>query len=131
MTWFDENYTAMLKKYFLIARSESGVVKVRFRNSVGQIREIEASAGTCVKDAALQAEVAGIIGVCGGYANCATCHVYVDEDWFDRLPPVDEAEDVMLDGTLSERTPFSRLACQLLLTPELDGLTVSLPESQM
>jgi len=121
----------MLKKYFLIARSESGVVKVRFRNSVGQIREIEASAGTCVKDAALQSEVVGIIGVCGGYANCATCHVYVDEEWFDKFPQVDEAEDVMLEGAMSERTPLSRLACQLVLTPELDGLTMTVPEHQM
>lgn len=121
----------MIKKHFLIARSESDAVKIRFRNASGDIREVTASAGTCVKDAALQAEVAGIIGVCGGYANCATCHVYVDEEWFDKFPQVDEAEDVMLEGAMSERTPLSRLACQLVLTPELDGLTMTVPEHQM
>jgi 2Fe-2S ferredoxin len=57
--------------------------------------------------------------VCGGYANCATCHVYVDDEWIDKLPQIDEAEDVMLEGAMSERTPFSRLSCLLVLTPEL------------
>lgn len=97
----------------------------------GEIREVDASEGTSVKDAALQSEVVGIIGVCGGYANCATCHVYVDEEWIDKLPQIDEAEDVMLEGAMSERTPFSRLACQLVLRPELDGLTMTVPEHQM
>jgi len=97
----------------------------------GEIREVDASDGTSVKDAALQSEVVGIIGVCGGYANCATCHVYVDEEWIDKLPQIDEAEDVMLEGAMSERTPFSRLACQLVLRPELDGLTMTVPEHQM
>ena len=97
----------------------------------GEIREVDASEGTSVKDAALQSEVVGIIGVCGGYANCATCHVYVDEEGIDKLPQIDEAEDVMLEGTMSERTPLSRLACQLVLTPELDGLTMTIPEHQM
>jgi len=106
-------------------------VKIRFRNLEGEIREVDAREGTSVKDAALQSEVVGIIGVCGGYANCATCHVYVDEEWIDKLPQIDEAEDVMLEGAMSERRPLSRLGCQLVLTPELDGLTMTVPEHQM
>jgi len=106
------------------------MVKIRFRNLKGDIRQIDASEGTTVKDAALLGEVAGILGVCGGYANCATCHVYVDEEWLDRLPQIEEAEDVMLDGTVSERTALSRLTCQLVLTPDLDGLTMTVPEHQ-
>ena len=89
-------------------------MKITSRDFEGEIREVDASEGTSVKDAALQSEVVGIIGVCGGYANCATCHVYVDEEWIDRLPQIDEAEDVMLEGAMSERTPFSRLLCPLL-----------------
>jgi ferredoxin, 2Fe-2S len=107
------------------------MVKIRFRNSTGDIREIEGGEGTTLKDAALQSEVAGIVGLCGGYANCATCHVYVDKEWLDRLPQVEEAEDIMLEGTICERTPHSRLACQLVLMPDLDGLTVTVPERQM
>lgn len=106
-------------------------MKIRFRNLDGDIREVDASDGTTVKDAALQSEVAGIVGLCGGYANCATCHVYVDKEWLDRLPQVNEAEDIMLEGTMCERTPHSRLSCQLVLTPDLDGLTVTIPEHQM
>ena len=107
------------------------MVKIGFRNLKGDIRQIDAGEGTTVKDAALHGEVAGILGVCGGYANCATCHVYVDEEWLDRLPPIEEAEDVMLEGTVSERTALSRLTCQLVLTPDLDGLTMTVPERQM
>ena len=106
-------------------------MKVRFRNVDGDVREIDASEGTTLKDAALQSTVAGIIGMCGGYANCATCHVYVDKEWMDRLPQIEEAEDIMLEGTVCERTPLSRLTCQLVLTPDLDGLTVTVPERQM
>jgi len=106
-------------------------MKIRFRSTGGEIREIDASEGASVKDAALRSEVPGILGVCGGYANCATCHVYVDEEWLERLPPVEEAEDIMLDGAVSERTAFSRLSCQLVLTPDLDGLTMTVPEHQL
>jgi len=107
------------------------MVKIRFRNLDGHIREIDAGEGATVKDAALQSEVVGIVGVCGGYANCATCHVYVDKEWLGRLPQVDEAEDIMLEGTISERTPLSRLACQMVLTPDLDGLTMTVPQHQL
>ena len=89
-------------------------MKITSRDFEGEIREVDASEGTSVKDAALQSEVVGIIGACGGYANCATRHVYVDDEWIDRLPQIDEAEDVMLEGAMSERTPFSRLSCPLL-----------------
>ena len=106
-------------------------MKIRFRIVGGEVREIDADEGTSVKDAALRSEVNGILAVCGGYANCATCHVYVDGEWIDRLPPMEEAEDIMLDGALSERTPFSRLSCQLVLTRDLDGVTMSVPELQM
>ena len=61
---------------------------------------------------------------------CATCHVYVDRDWTERLPPMSAEEDALLAGTASERRANSRLSCQLKIGPELDGLTVHLPDRQ-
>lgn len=62
---------------------------------------------------------------CGGACSCATCHVYVDPDWVDRIPPIKDDEEAMLDFALSvdER---SRLSCQLVMGPELDGLRVTI-----
>lgn len=61
---------------------------------------------------------------------CATCHVYVDDAFASRLPPMQEREDVMLDCTVSERRPNSRLACQIEVTEAMDGMTVRTPEHQ-
>lgn len=65
---------------------------------------------------------------CGGACSCATCHVYVDETWTDRLPPPSDEENDRLDMAYAVE-PNSRLACQILVTPELDGLRVSLAPS--
>lgn len=91
--------------------------------------EIEASEGVSVMEAATQENIAGIVGECGGNLSCATCHCYVDAEWQDKLKPMSDDEDAMLEGTM-ERCPESRLSCQITLLPELDGLTVRLPESQ-
>ncbi|MER9477475.1 2Fe-2S iron-sulfur cluster-binding protein [Mesorhizobium sp. M0520] len=69
-----------------------------------------------------------ITALCGGCASCATCHVYVDEGWLAHLKPPAEIEDAMLDVT-DERRPNSRLSCQIKLTDDLDGLTVTLAPS--
>jgi 2Fe-2S ferredoxin len=74
--------------------------------------------------------VAGILGECGGQAMCATCHVYVDANDLDALPPMSDDEDAMLDDTASERKPSSRLSCQLEASDELDGVVVYLPDEQ-
>jgi 2Fe-2S ferredoxin len=71
-----------------------------------------------------------ILAECGGNAMCATCHVYVDEAQIDLLPPLTEDEDALLDGAAAERLPTSRLSCQIVVTPELDGLVLRLPERQ-
>jgi 2Fe-2S ferredoxin len=62
---------------------------------------------------------------------CATCHVYVDDNWIGRLAAVSDEEDALLDGTASERQAGSRLSCQIKVTPELDGLVLRLPERQI
>ncbi|MEV8533764.1 2Fe-2S iron-sulfur cluster-binding protein [Streptomyces sp. NPDC051211] len=86
--------------------------------------------GTTVMRGAVNNDVDGIVGQCGGYAQCASCHVYVEPDSLDKLEEVEMEEDEMLDFTACSREPNSRLSCQLTVTEALDGLTVRLPERQ-
>jgi 2Fe-2S ferredoxin len=109
---------------------ENSMVQVAFTSAQGDVQTVDVDAGATLLDAARNGGVAGIIGDCGGFCNCATCHVYVDERWYAQLPAVEEHEDAMLDGTVCDRLPTSRLSCQVVLTPELDGLAVTLPEFQ-
>jgi 2Fe-2S ferredoxin len=94
----------------------------------GQSHTLDVAAGTPLMQAATAAGVPGIVGECGGSAMCATCHVYVDEAWFDQLPPPSDDEEDLLFSTLDKK-PTSRLSCQILLSDELDGLRVTLAES--
>ena len=82
-----------------------------------------------VMDAAVSQGVPGIDADCGGFCSCATCHVFVREDWLDKLPPMARNEDAML-SLRPDRKANSRLACQLPLTEDLDGLVVTTPEFQ-
>jgi 2Fe-2S ferredoxin len=96
----------------------------------GRQHTLDVPAGTPLMQAATAAGVPGIVGECGGSAMCATCHVYVDEAWLDRLPAPLANEQEMLECTASERRAGSRLSCQLRIEPALDGLVVRLPERQ-
>ncbi len=109
---------------------EINMVHVTFTSAHGEVQTVELDAGATLLDAARTGGVAGIVGDCGGVCNCATCHVYVDERWAKLLPAVEEHEDAMLDGTMSDRLPNSRLSCQIVVTEALDGLAVTLPEFQ-
>lgn len=80
--------------------------------------------------AAIAHGVEGIVAECGGSAMCATCHVYVNESDLPRAPEMKAEEDEMLEFTASPREPTSRLSCQLVMTPELDGIVVHLPPEQ-
>ncbi len=104
--------------------------KVTYIEPDGTVREVEAPAGTTVMEAAVDNDVEGIVAECGGACSCATCHVYVDEQWLEKLPPPDAQEDGMLDCVL-DRQPNSRLSCQIELGEQLDGLLVRVPESQI
>ena len=106
------------------------MVHVAFKSGQGDVQMVDIKDGATMLDAARKGGVAGVVGECGGFCNCATCHVYVDERWSGRLPPLEEHEDAMLDGTVSERLPNSRLSCQIILTGDLDGIEVTLPEFQ-
>jgi 2Fe-2S ferredoxin len=103
---------------------------IRFIQADGATRELAAPEGSSVMQVATGAGLQGIVGECGGSAMCATCHVYVDEAWMDRLgaPLANELE--MLECTASERLPTSRLSCQIKMTAALDGIVLRLPSSQ-
>jgi len=96
----------------------------------GSTRSVQAKAGASVMETAIQNNIRGIDAECGGSCSCATCHVYVDDAFVARLTPPDEMEQELLEGVASERTPASRLSCQLTVTAELEGLTVRVPETQ-
>ncbi|MEE8094406.1 MAG: 2Fe-2S iron-sulfur cluster-binding protein [Gammaproteobacteria bacterium] len=90
----------------------------------GTREEIEVPVGYSVMEGATMNGVEGIEAECGGACSCATCHAYVDPAWTDRLPQMEDLEDAMLDSA-NERRKNSRLTCQLSVTEELDGLTVT------
>jgi 2Fe-2S ferredoxin len=104
--------------------------EVTFLGPDGTATTVRATEGDSVMRTALDHDVPGIVGECGGACACATCHVYVRPGPDHLLPPVSELEDDMLEGTSSPRRDTSRLSCQLKLTAALDGLTVEVPEDQ-
>lgn len=97
----------------------------------GRSETLEAGNGESAMMVATRHGVAEIVGECGGNAMCATCHVYVDENWVGRLPAISDDEDALLDGAAAERRGTSRLSCQIKMTPELDGLVLHLPDRQV
>ena len=103
--------------------------KVIYIDHEGTSREVEAKAGTSVMEAAVQNMIPGIDADCGGACACATCHVYVHADWMSKLKDKDDMEDSMLDFAESVEDN-SRLSCQILMSDELDGITVTTPEAQ-
>jgi len=96
----------------------------------GESRAVDVAPGTTLMTAAVKHGVDGIIGECGGVCMCATCHIYVREEFLARLPPIKDTEEAVLDVTNAERLPNSRLSCQIKMTDDLDGLTVDVPPSQ-
>jgi 2Fe-2S ferredoxin len=105
------------------------MVKVRFIQHDGTERVVEGQVGDSIMQTARDNLVPGIIGDCGGNCSCATCHGYVDPDWFAKLEPRSEDEEIILEGAM-ETANNSRLTCQIKLKPELDGIVVRLPVSQ-
>ena len=104
--------------------------KVTFKSHQGDVREVDVAAGRSLMLAATINGVPGIDADCSGTLSCATCHVYVDPQWVDRLPAMDDVENDLLENTACERTGNSRLSCQIIVTDELEGLSVEVPERQ-
>lgn len=103
--------------------------KITFIEQDGTPHEVEAEVGMTVMEAAVKNSVPGIEAECGGACSCATCHVYVDNDWRKKTGQPDEMEEDMLDFAFDVRDS-SRLSCQIKVTEELDGLLVTVPEKQ-
>ena len=90
---------------------------------------IDVENGLTVMEGAVQNDIPGIDADCGGSMACATCHVYVDDKWFDKIPKAEDAEIDMIDMAF-EPKKNSRLSCQIIVNEELDGLEVTTPEKQ-
>lgn len=103
--------------------------QVHFISFDGVRRSIETAVGESLMRAATDNGVPGIDGDCGGQCACATCHVFVSAPWAERVPVMQTKEHEILDFT-NERRETSRLACQIIMTPELDGIEVHMPEGQ-
>ena len=103
--------------------------KITYIDQKGNSKTIEVESGLSVMEGAVQNNIPGIDADCGGSMACATCHVYVEEKWLDKLPKAEEAEIDMIDMAY-EPKKNSRLSCQLIVSDELEGLTVTTPVKQ-
>jgi 2Fe-2S ferredoxin len=103
--------------------------KITYTDNKGNSKTIEVENGLTVMEGAIQNDIPGIDADCGGSMACATCHVYVEEKWLDKISKAEEAEVDMIDMAF-EPKKNSRLSCQLIISDELDGLKVTTPEKQ-
>ena len=103
--------------------------KITYKSKDGVSKTIEVENGLSVMEGAIQNDIPGIDADCGGGMACATCHVYVEEKWLDKLPKSEEAEIDMIDMAY-EPKKNSRLSCQLIVSDILEGLVVSIPSKQ-
>ena len=105
------------------------MTKVTYKDFKGNSKTIEVENGLSVMEGAIQNEIPGIDADCGGAMACATCHVYVKDEWFNKLSKAEDAEVDMIDMAF-EPKKNSRLSCQLIISDELDGLKVTTPTQQ-
>ena len=105
------------------------MAKITYIEHNGTNHTVEVQNGLTVMEGAVQNNIPGIDADCGGSMACATCHVYVKEDWLDKINKKNEGEDDMLDQAY-EPKKNSRLSCQIIVSDDLDGLVVDMPEKQ-
>lgn len=105
------------------------MVQVNYVQLNGETLTVDVVDGDTVMQGAMDNMVEGIVAECGGGCNCATCHVYVGEDWIEQVGAAVDMEKDLLDNLPIAR-PTSRLSCQIEVTKDLDGLTVTVPEEQ-
>ena len=105
------------------------MTKVIYKDFEGNSKTINVENGLSVMEGAVQNDIPGIDADCGGAMACATCHVYVKDEWFNKIPKAEDAEVDMIDMAY-EPKKNSRLSCQLMVSDELEGLTIITPEKQ-
>ena len=103
--------------------------KITYKDKDGNSKIIEVENGLSVMEGAIQNDIPGIDADCGGAMACATCHVYVKEEWLNKIPKAEDAEVDMIDMAY-EPKKNSRLSCQIIVSDELDGLEITTPEKQ-
>ena len=103
--------------------------KITYNTHENKTHTVDVQNGLTVMEGAVQNDIPGIDADCGGGMACATCHVYVSEEWIDKLPAKEDGEEDMLDMAY-EPNKFSRLSCQIIVSDDLDGLVVNIPEKQ-
>ena len=106
------------------------MAKITYIENNGKSHSVDVAEGLTVMEGAVQNNIPGIDADCGGGMACATCHVYVKDEWFDKINKKSEGEDDMIDQAY-EPKKSSRLSCQIQVSPEIDGLEVHLPEKQI
>ena len=106
------------------------MAKIKYIEHSGKEHEVDVANGLSVMEGAVQNDIPGIDADCGGGMACATCHVYVKEEWLNKLPKAEDSEQDMIDMAF-EPKKNSRLSCQLMVTDQLEGLIVNLPEKQV
>jgi ferredoxin, 2Fe-2S len=105
------------------------MAKITWNLANGAVIIADVADGANLMSAAVSNNVAGVVGECGGCLSCATCHVYVDAAWADIAGKPGDIEDAMLEITEAPKTGFSRLSCQIIASPALDGLVLSVPQA--
>ena len=105
------------------------MAKITFNTHDDKTHTVDVQNGLTVMEGAIQNDVPGIDADCGGGMACATCHVYVNEDWTDKLPAKEDGEEDMLDMAFEPKSN-SRLSCQITVSDELNGLIVNIPTKQ-
>ena len=106
------------------------MTKITYIEHNGKEHTIDVQNGLTVMEGAVQNDIPGIDADCGGSMACATCHVYVKDDWYDKLDVKSEGEDDMIDQAY-EPKKNSRLSCQIIVSDKIEGLIVYLPEKQV
>ena len=105
------------------------MAKITYIEHTNKEHVIEVPNNMSVMEGAIQNNIPGVDADCGGSMACATCHVYIDEKWFNKLKKKEEGEEDMLDMAY-QPNKFSRLSCQLVVSNELDGLILRMPSKQ-
>ena len=105
------------------------MTKIIYKDNKGASKTVDVENGLSLMEGAVQNDIPGIDADCGGSMACATCHVYVEEKWLDKIPKAEEAEVDMIDMAY-EPKKNSRLSCQIIISEELDGLKVTTPAKQ-
>jgi 2Fe-2S ferredoxin len=103
--------------------------KITFVGSDGSASDVDATVGHTLMEIAVDNNIAGMVAECGGACACATCHAYIADDWLGRVPEMDDMEDAMLESAMDRRAN-SRLSCQIEMTDELEGLTVTIADNE-